>query len=129
MKMPSITLRFYALLVSFGLIVEGCGFEASPNPATTISNPTATVDYTDLDVFTLNGCDSGGFFLTEWRTAVVGGQTFPAPSVIFPFTVATGTVTGTFVYLSLIPNLLTAGEQVTFVSLDMLVCRIILMWC
>jgi hypothetical protein len=108
-------LLLFCLSVFSGLC-QGCGFLASSNPATTISNPQATTDYTILDVLTVNGCDTGGFFLTEWRTAVVDNQTFPAPSVIFPLSVATGTVTGTFVFLNLIPNSLTPGDQVTFVN-------------
>ena len=82
---------------------------------TTISNPQATTDYTLLGVLTVGGCDTNGFSLTEWITAVVDNNTYPAPSVVFPLTVATGIITGTFVFPNLVANTLTPGDQVVFV--------------
>jgi hypothetical protein len=80
-----------------------------------VTNVAATTYYTALDVLTVSGCNTGGYTLTEWKTAVANGATYAAASVLFPLTEATGVITGTFTFEGLVPATLSPNEQVTFV--------------
>jgi hypothetical protein len=130
--MNSFTALVLVHLSLFYSLSQGqCNFEAAPQvtplpaphppnllfeTATTLTDATATTDYSMVESVTVSGCNVGGFTLTQWRTAVVDGTSYTAPSVTYPFTEATAVITVTYTF-DFIAATLSPGEVITFVPL------------